>query len=321
MLLPLSAAAVAAVAYGAAALLQAVAARREPQVHGVDPSLLLRMLRHPEFAAALALNAGGFVLHVIAVRGLPLFLAQVVISSSVAVTALLGVRVLHVHLTRSALAAVVAVCAGLASLTASASATGTAQPDTRARAGLLAAVVAVAVLGSVAARIRGPAGASLLGLAAGLGFGVVAVAARVLPDLRPAALVADPAAYALVAAGVTGFHFYSSALQRGGVLTATSAMTVAQTVGPAVVGLLALGDQVRPGAVPGAVAGLVLAVAGVAVLAWFDEQALGPAAPAAPEPPSRGAAPGPRRRLAQWWHPGEVPSRPATRPGRGGAPG
>lgn len=303
MLVPLLAALAAAVAFGAAALLQAVAARRESRASGSDPALLLRMLRHPEFLAALALNGAGFALHVVAVRGLPLFLAQVVISSSVAVTALLGARLLQVRLTPAAAIAVAAVCAGLGLLAASAGGPGQVQPDAAGRALLLAAVVGVVTVGALAARVPGAVGACLLGLAAGLGFGIVAVAARVVPDLAPAALLRDPATWALLSGGTVAFHLYSAALQRAGVLTATSAMTVAQTVGPALVGVLALGDRVRDGALPLALVALALAVAGVAVLTRYDEQAL--AAVASGDAPAGPPVAGGRARVRV---PGQFPT-------------
>jgi drug/metabolite transporter (DMT)-like permease len=264
----------AAVAFGVAALLQAVAARQEAPVRGVDPRLLLRMLRRPAFVGALALNLAGFGLHVAALRTLPLFLAQATIASSVAVTALLSARVLRVRLTRSDLAAVLGVCAGLALLAGTASDTGTVQPDVGVRAALLVAVVLVAAAGSLAERSQGPAGAPLLGLVSGLGFAVVAVSARVLPGLDPATVLRDPATYALLASGAVAFLLYATALQRASVLAVTSTMVLGQTVAPAVVGVVALGDELRPGAAPLAVVGLALAVAGTAALARYDPQVM-----------------------------------------------
>lgn len=272
MLLGLLGALAAAVAFGVAALLQAVASRYEPVTSGVDPRLLLRLLRHPAFLAALALNLAGFALHLLALRTLPLFLAQTVVSSSVAVTALVGARLLRTALDRQDVAAVVAVCAGLSLLTATAEEAGTTATTSGGRALLLVAVVLVAVAGGLTGRLHGHLGASLLGLVAGLGFAVVAVAARVLPDLDVATLLTDPAAYALVLAGPVAFLLYSTALQRADVLTATSATVVGQTAAPALVGLLLLGDRVREGARPLLVLGLLLAVAGAAVLSRRDPQ-------------------------------------------------
>ncbi|SDQ06193.1 hypothetical protein [Quadrisphaera sp. DSM 44207] len=279
----------AAVAFGVAALLQALAARREATARRVDPRLLLRLLRHPAFLAALALNLAGFGLHLAALRTLPLFLAQTAVAASVVVTALLSTRVLGHRLAASELLAVLGVCGGLVLLTATAAETGTVQADAGLRAALLVAVAAVGAGGVLAGRLRGAGGASLLGLVAGLGFAVVAVAGRVLPDLHPAALVADPVTWALVAGGAVAFLLYSTALQRGSVLTATSTMVLAQTVAPAAVGVLLLGDQTRAGTAPLALAGLVLAATGAAALARFDPAVIAAARRSPDEAPDEAA--------------------------------
>lgn len=275
MLLALLAATCAAVAFGLAALLQAVAAREEPDAVGIDPRLLLHLLRRPPFVVALVLNLLGFALHLVALRSLPLFLAQTVVSSSVAVTAVASARVLRSPLGRPEVAAVVTVVAGLALLTATADEVGESPTSVGARALLLLAVVVVVATGVAAGRLPGALGASVLGLAAGLGFAVVAVSARVLPSLEPARLLTEPAAYALVAGGAVGFLLYSVALQRAGVLTATSATVVGQTVAPALAGLLLLGDRVHDQAAPLVVLGLALAVAGCAALARRDPTLVG----------------------------------------------
>lgn len=289
MLLGLAAAFGAAVAFGIAAVLQAVAARQEPPVRGVDPLLLVRLLRHPAFLAALALNLGGFLLHLGALRSLSLYLTQAVISASVAVTAVLSARFLRVRLSRREQLAVLAVCAGLAMLTATASEAGTTVVDGIGLA-LLVATAAVGAAGVLVARLRGPLGAALLGLVAGLGFAVVAVAGRVLPELSAAALLRSPATYALLAAGSIAFLLYATALQRGSVLTVTAPLVLAQTAAPAAVGVLALGDRLPAEAAPVAALGLVLAVAGSALLARYDPQALAaelPNAPSGVSPSSR----------------------------------
>ena len=274
MLLGLLAAVSAAIAFGVAALLQAVAAREEPASVGIEPRLLLRLVRRPVFVAALGLNLVGFALHLVALRALPLFLAQTVVSASVAVTALAGARLLRVPLSRPELLAVLGVCAGLTLLSSTADGVGQGATSAPGRALLLLAVAVVLAAGILASRLDGAAGASVLGLAAGLGFAVVAVSARVLPDLSVATVLTDPAAYSLDAGGAVGFLLYSVALQRAGVLTATSAVVVGQTVAPALVGLLLLGDSVLQGAAPLGAVGLLLAVGGTAALARRDPAVL-----------------------------------------------
>lgn len=257
----------AAAAFGVAALLQALAARTQPPARGLDPRLLLGVLRQPAFLAASALNLAGFVLHVVALRLLPLYLAQSIVSASVAVTAVLSARVLRARLTRGELAAALGLCAGLALLTATAAQTGDVAVDAGTRLLLLGAVVVVAAVGAAVERVPGRVGASLLGLVAGAGFALVAVCARVVPSLAPADLVADPAAYALLGAGAVAVQLYTVALQRAPVLTATSTVVLGQTLGPALVGVALLGDAAREGTAPLVAAGLVLAVAASIALA------------------------------------------------------
>ena len=50
-----------------------------------------------------------------------------------------------------------------------------------------------------------------------------------------------------------------------------AAVVVGETVGPAAVGVVALGDQIRPGFAPVAVAGFVFALAGALSLTRFGE--------------------------------------------------
>jgi hypothetical protein len=118
----------------------------------------------------------------------------------------------------------------------------------------------------------------LLGAIGGLGFGVVAVAARVLTpslggDLRAdvVALLEAPATYALLVAAPLGLVAYATSLQRGGVVEATAPLVVTETVLPAAVGLTLLGDHARAGWGAVAALGFALGVGGTVVLSRFGE--------------------------------------------------
>ena len=119
--------------------------------------------------------------------------------------------------------------------------------------------------------LRDPARTLALGTIAGFGFGAVGIAARVLNGFAPLTLLRDPAAYAVVAAGIVSFVFYATALEGGSVTVATSAVVLAETLPPAVVGVLFLGDTTRHGLAPVAVTGFALAVASAVMLARFGE--------------------------------------------------
>ena len=104
----------------------------------------------------------------------------------------------------------------------------------------------------IAARLlRDPARTLVLGTIAGFGFGAVGVAARVLNGFAPLTLLRDPAAYAVVAAGIVSFVFYATALEGGSVTVATSAVVLAETLPPAVIGVIFLGDTTRQRPHPG----------------------------------------------------------------------
>ena len=258
--------------FGVAAVLQGVATSRAGEVAVLDPRLLLRLAAQPIFLAALALNGLGFLLHVLALQTLPLFLVQAVIAGAVAVTAVLSVRVFRAPLTPRQWAAVALVVLGLVLLaptatTEEAVASGVGRP-----AVLASAVVVLALAALAVRRVPGAVGAVLLGLVGGAGFGVVAVCARLLPELRE--LPTSPITYVLLAAGAVAYLVYSAAMQCGSVTTATAALVVTQTVVPAVAGLL-LGDEIREGFLPLAAVGFALALTGALGLARY-ESALAP---------------------------------------------
>ena len=267
--------------FGVAAVLQGLATARADDVAVLDPRLLLRLARQPIFLASLTLNLLGFLLHVRALQELPLFLVQAIIAGSVAVTAVLSVRVFGLRLGGAQWTAVGLVVLGLALLGPTAAPHGAPQAPDGTPLLLLGAVVLVGGAAAAVRRTPGAAGTVLLGLLAGTGFGVVAVCARLLPDLGLDLLTA-PTSWVLVLAGATAYLVYSAAMQRGSVTTATAALVVTQTVVPAVVGL-ALGDRIRPGLVPLAVVGFVLALAGALSLGRYES--------APPVPAASGAAP------------------------------
>lgn len=271
MLLGLSAALAAAVAFGVAAVLQGISTAETEASSGLDPRLLLRLLRQPVFVASLLLNLLGFGLHVLALRSLPLFLAQAAIASSVAVTAVLATRVFAVRLTRAQWASVGAVCVGLALLAGTAESGSSMTGGGGVRWLVLATVTGVAALGALVARGARGATAVLLGLLGGTAYGMVAVSARLLDEVTWAGLPGDSATYLLLACGAVAYLLYTTAMQRGSVTTTTAAVVVTQTAVPAVVGITLLGDRVHPGLGPVAVVGFLLALGGAAALARFEQ--------------------------------------------------
>ena len=280
MLVSLIAAVVAPLCYGLASAMQAIAvraARRPPGSEGsgafaaVDPGLVVRMLSQWRFVASLGLDTLGFVAQLIALHRLPLFAVQAMIAANLAVTAVCASWLIGVVLGWREWLAIGGVVVGVGLLGSSAGAEGAASVGNTFKLALIVAVAGVGLIGLAAARLPGMARTPLLGAVAGLGFGVLAVAARVLTGYSPDALVRDPATYALAAAGLVSFLFYASALEGGSVTVATAAVVLVETVPPAAVGILLLGDRTRPGMAGVAIAGFILAVICAVALAKFGQ--------------------------------------------------
>jgi hypothetical protein len=264
-------ASLAAVAYGVASVLQAVAARAVDDGRaGVDPRLLVRVLKQWRYVLGLSLDTVGFVAQLIALRVLPLFVVQAALAASLAVTAVAAIGI-GARLRGVEWVAVAAVCTGLALLGVSAQSEGSVPVGMGFRLGLIAATIVLGVLGMAAGRapkrFRSPA----LGLIAGLSFGVVALAGRVISTSSVTGLFVDPATYTIAGAGILAMLFFASALQRGSVTTATGLMVLGETVLPSMLGVAVLGDSTRPGFASVALLGFVIAVAAALTLARFGE--------------------------------------------------
>ncbi|MGN6330094.1 MAG: hypothetical protein ACTHOD_00375 [Motilibacteraceae bacterium] len=272
MLAGLLGALAAALCYGVATVLQALAARASREQAGRSGNRLLGTVVDLRYLLGLALDGLGFAASVVALRTLPLFLVQAAVTSSVGVTAVLSARYLAVRLQRRDVLLLVTLGAGLLLLA------GSARPERAqplpAVGGwlLLGAGLALAAVGAVTVRAGGRAAGPVCAACAGLAFGGAALAARALTVPHPLwHVVTDPLAWALVVHGVVGTMAYAAALLRT-TATTTAAVTFAvETVVPAALGLALLGDSVRAGTAPLAALGFTLAVVASVLLARFAE--------------------------------------------------
>ncbi|WP_405785401.1 hypothetical protein OG512_28225 [Streptomyces sp. NBC_01378] len=263
----------AAACFGTASVLQAMAARAaEPgSGSGVDAALLLRALQQWRYVAGLGLDLLGFVLQVVALRSIPIYAVGAALAASLAVTAVVSTRLLDVRLSGVEWGAVGVVVAGLAMLGLASGTEGAQAGSDALRYAMLGTALGMLLIGAVAGRLPGRGRALALGLGSGFGFGVVEVSVRLIDDVSPGALLSNPATYALLLGGGAAFLLLTSALQKGSVTTATAGMVVGETVGPALVGVIWLGDRTREGLGWLAALGFVVAVAGALALARFGE--------------------------------------------------
>ncbi|MBV9831107.1 MAG: hypothetical protein JOZ82_05885 [Marmoricola sp.] len=270
--------------YGIGSVLQAMAAGSTDAAERLDPRLLLRLARAWRYVVGLALDGVGFLLSLVALRSLPLYVVQAVVASSLAVTAVTASIVLGTRLRAAERAALAGVVLGLVLVSLSAAPESARVPGPAVGWLLLVAAVALVLVSLPAGRLAGTRGAAMLGGVAGLAFGVVAVAARALSassatgQLLPPVhvLVGSPSTYALLVAAPLALVAYATALQRGSVVQATAPLVVGETVLPALVGLVVLGDRARPGWGVVAAAGFALAVGAAVRLSGFGEVATPP---------------------------------------------
>lgn len=235
--LSLALAVVASLAMGVAAILQAVAARR-----GAGMSIL----GHPLYLAGMALDVVGWVLSVLAMRHLPLLVVQTILAASLAVTVALGAVVLRLRPGRGTWTAVVVVCLACAVVVAAAEPHPpgpTPAGFNAAMAGALALLTGAAVL---AHRHPHTAGCAVL---SGVGYSGAAVAGRAVHGAPIEALVAEPLVWLIAGFAAVGAVMFARALETrdDAVNEASAWLWIMEIVVPSTVGVLVLGDMVRPG--------------------------------------------------------------------------
>lgn len=250
----LTLAAAGAIGYGVASVLQAVGAQHDPG--------MLRTLRQPAYLAGVALDLVAWLLSVAALRTLPVYQVQAVLAGSLAVTVVTARLVLRARLRTVDVAAVAVTVVALTALAAASGPQDPAPPPAATRLGLALAVVPVALAGWAVARRGSP---NLTGAVAGLAFGGAALCARAVT--WPGPLLTEPLAWALACFGLTGTLLYAHALEHGQVGPVTALLWIVEVLAPSVAGVLLLGDDVRAGWAPVAVAAVAATVAAAAVLA------------------------------------------------------
>lgn len=271
-----AAAVLACVGYGTASVLQSYAAGHSvagggdiadarPTVRSTFTAMLA-----PIFILGVVLDLLGFVGSLVSARLIPLFLSQTIISANLVITAVLSVFVLQVRLHRRDWVAIVTVLVALCVLGATAGPLGDRDPGAVMHWGVLAVSAIILGLGAGSVRLLGRKAAVPAGLTAGVLYGAMAVAVRVVDGLEPLnlrVLITDPALWAVLVAGLGGFYLFTVALQVGSVNGVAAALVAGETVVPGIVGVVVLGDMSRPGYGWLVVIAFIAAVAGAVVVA------------------------------------------------------
>jgi drug/metabolite transporter (DMT)-like permease len=257
MVIGLGAALLAAVLFGGGAVMQAVAARRGPLVSRLMGLVVL-------------IYVLGWALHLVSIAMVPLYVAQVGIAASLAVTAIAAARVVDEPLSVRHRIAVAVLVGGLALLALSSGPVGTHQFDAAGIVALYAALLGILLIALATLRVGGQRGGLLLGCLGGLAYAGSPIATRSLVEPAWDWLTILPV-LSIGLYGLLGFWLYSLALRRGSVIATSGPLVLLQTVVPAIVGVVALDDSFRSGWWPVAVFGFLASTA--AALALHDAEA------------------------------------------------
>ena len=245
MLIGLLAALVAAVLQGAASSLQARGALAAKGAAVLSPLFLV----------GVGLDGIGWVVSLAAVTTLPLLVVEPVLAGSLVVTLLLNVVLLRLRPTALGWVAT-GLIVGAATVLALAGAPGPSHAAPRSVLVALALAVLLLLVGMVFG-YRGKWAVRMSALG-GLGFAGASIAARGLV-FDGVATATEPDLWLVLVFGLIGTLAFARGLEQGGAQRATAStawLWVLEIAVPSSVGLLFLGDGVRPGF--GILAGLAL---------------------------------------------------------------
>jgi drug/metabolite transporter (DMT)-like permease len=240
-----------------------------------DPRFLIEILHKPVWLAGLIFQIVGWVLQAMALDRASLVVVQSLVSLSLVIALPLGGWLTDQHIGRREVAGAALTLAGIAwFLSAGQPQGGTDQPGARTWTVTcvvtIALVLALAVAGN---RLVGARKAIALGVAAGLAFGLQAAVTKTFVTHVGdgiVGLLSTWSSYVLLVTALLGFGLQQSALKTGVLAPAMASNNSVTLFASVVLGFVVYGETLAKsgGAHPGfAVAGLVVAVTGIVLLA------------------------------------------------------
>ena len=224
----------------------------------------------PFYLGGLLIDLSSWLCSATALRVLPVFAVQAVVGGSIAITAVLNARRVGARLDTATRLGVAACLIGLVLVAGSAGEKHAGASSQFVDMVLIGLVLLLGVLVLVLRQFRH---AWPLAIMAGVGFGGSSLAIRaahieISPEFfSPSALLAQPALYLVAGFWLVGIIAYSTAVNRGDIGTITAVFIVTNVVVPGFIGIVLLGDAVRPGFGWAFVVGLAVAITGVVTVA------------------------------------------------------
>jgi hypothetical protein len=277
----------AACCLGCGFVLQQEAARHAPRGDFLSPRLLLDLARVPHWLGGIALMIAGTALGAAALGAGRLSVVEPLLATNLLFALALSRRRTRQPLGRQGWSGLVLLAGGVAAfLVAGQPHGGTPADDVVRPWPVVGAMTALALLLTARAR-RCPGSAPvLLGLAAGLLYGVQDALTRLSGQRFDAgglpALLTGWQPYGVVLLGVTGLILVQSAFEAGPLRASLPALTAAQPLAGIVCGVGFLGDRLRTdaGALAWEAGGLAAVVTGIVLLGLHPAMPQGCPAPA-----------------------------------------
>ena len=272
---------VAALLLGIGFVLQQYAARQEPESRFLSLRIITDLLRKPRWLIGIACMVAGQLLAAWSIGHAALTLVEPLLTTYLLFALLLAVPMSKQAMHWTEVAGALLLCAGvtLLSLSRSTKPIGLSFGSFSHwyAAAIIAGVAYVAVLAAVAR--RGPARATLIGLAAGLVFGIQDALTRqtleILQGQPVTVLFTNWAPYCLLAAGIVGLWLMQNAFSAGPLHASLPTIAAGEPVAGIALGIVVFGDriQVSPGMLAieaGGIAALIVGVVAVARSSAFS---------------------------------------------------
>ena len=265
----------AAVLLGIGFVLQQYAARQEPECRFLSPRIITDLLRKPRWLIGIACMVAGQLLAAWSIGHAALTLVEPLLT-----TYLLFALILAVPMSRQPVrwsevtgALILIVGVTLLSLSRSTKPIGLSIGSFSHwyAAGIIAGIAFVAV--QVGHRTRGNARAVLVGLAAGLVFGIQDALTRqtleILQGHPVAVLLTNWAPYCLLGAGIVGLWLMQNAFSAGPLHSSLPTIAAGEPVAGIVLGIVVFGDriQISPGELAIEAGGIAALIVGVVMVA------------------------------------------------------
>jgi drug/metabolite transporter (DMT)-like permease len=266
---------VAAVLLGIGFVLQQYAARQEPECRFLSPRILTDLLRKPRWLVGIACMVAGQLLAAWSLGHLELTLVEPLLTTYLLFALILAVPMSKQAMTWTEVAGALILCAGvtLLSLSRSTKPIGLSFGSFShwPAAAIIAGIAYVAVLAGMSR--RGPARATLIGLAAGLVFGIQDALTRqtleILQGHPVTVLLATWPPYCLLATGIVGLWLMQNAFSAGPLHSSLPTIAAGEPVAGILLGIVVFGDriQISPGQLAIEAGGIAALIVGVVLVA------------------------------------------------------